>query len=99
MGLDLAFNRETAQKAGIVITQERRGSDDEITYALESGVDKEYLAWLSSLVTYISIPGTNMSVEDCGSSDDIVVRANKWGRVYEPLTNWLKANNIEWSEF
>ena len=32
-------------------------------------------------------------------SDFIIVRANKWGRSYEPLTNWLTANGISWDEF
>lgn len=27
-----------------------------------------------------------------------IVRANKWGRVYEPLTTFLQLNSIEWGE-
>ena len=31
--------------------------------------------------------------------DTYIVRANKWGRTYKPLTEWLTYNAIEWSEF
>ena len=27
-----------------------------------------------------------------------MVRANKWGRLYDPLTTWLKEHNIAWVE-
>jgi hypothetical protein len=47
---------------------------------------------------FIRVPGMNHWVEDVGV-DQVIVRANKWGHTYEPLTNWLKVNNIGWSEF
>lgn len=48
---------------------------------------------------YIQVPNAHYSVENNGVDIDIVVRANKWGSTYAPLTEWLKANNITWSEF
>ena len=31
--------------------------------------------------------------------DTCIVRANRWGMTYKPLTEWLTYNAIEWSEF
>ena len=48
--------------------------------------------------TLVQVPGMDWWVEDTGASEQIMVRANKWGRTYEPLTEWLKAHGIEWVE-
>jgi predicted ThiF/HesA family dinucleotide-utilizing enzyme len=99
MGLDIAFNREAAIAAGMQLKTERVGSDEEISTAERTTPeDACYLSYLRKVAEYIVVPGTNSMVEN-GGVDHIVVRANKWGRTYEPLTTWLKANNIEWSEF
>ena len=100
MGLDIAFNRKQAIEAGLVLTKERNGTDDAIARAKELG-DTEYLKYLNGVSECVKVPGANHLVYSGGSTDDIdiIVRANKWGRTYAPLTQWLKANNIEWSEF
>ena len=58
-----------------------------------------YLDWLYAKEPCVRVPGMEHWVEDNGGGDNIVVRANKWGHTYAPLTQWLKANNIEWDEF
>lgn len=98
MGLDIAFNRAAAIAAGMELVKALNGTDEEITRAKEIGGDDDYVKYLERKDEFIKVPGTEMLVHN-GGVDAIVVRANKWGRVYGPLTTWLKANNIEWSEF
>ena len=99
MGLDIAFNRAAAIAAGIQLKTERVGSDAEISTARRCTPEDEcYIQYLEKVAEYMVLPGTNKLLEN-GGVDHIVVRANKWGDNYLPLTTWLKANNIEWSEF
>lgn len=97
MGLDVAFNREKALAAGLKVRMVV-GTEDDIAKAKANGADQDYLDYLSKPEECIEVPGTDFLASNDGI-DSIVVRANKWGRIYEPLTTWLKANNIEWSEF
>lgn len=98
MGLDIAFNREKALAAGLKVRMVVRGTEDDIAKAKAEGEDQFYIDYLSKPTECIEVPGTDFLTDNDGV-DSIVVRANKWGRIYEPLTTWLKANNIEWSEF
>lgn len=98
MGLDIAFNRADAVAAGMVITRELNGCAESIARTSEAE-DPDYWRWLQEEVDVILIPGTDLRTTASGGSDDLIVRANKWGRMYEPLTTWLKANGITWSEF
>lgn len=93
MGLDVAFDRQQAIAAGM----EFETIPNDGTYS--EGDDPDYIAWCKASTDCIKIPGTELYASDDGFEDHIAVRANKWGRIYEPLTDWLKANNIEWSEF
>lgn len=98
MGLDVSFNREQAVAAGLKVFTDTNGDPKDIARARAANDDPDYLAWLQREEEFICIPGTERVVHT-DSGDRIIVRANKWGYVYEPLTNWLKANNIEWDEF
>lgn len=98
MGLDIAFNREKALAAGLKVRMVVRGTEEEIAKAKAEGESQYYIDYLSKPEEFIEVPGTEFLASNDGV-DSIVVRANKWGRVYEPLTTWLKVNNIEWGEF
>lgn len=100
MGLDIAFNREAAIKAGLVIKQERNGSEASIAAAkADPHEDTDYVAYLERVENVVDVPGTALRVADGGDAEDIIVRANRWGSVYEPLTDWLATNKILWTEF
>jgi hypothetical protein len=108
MGLDISFNRKQALQAGLKVKLMRNGSAEDIAIQEASQYDDpEYLAWLKREEEVIEIPSGELNLwgqhryTDSGSSPDqenFCIRANKSGSIYEPLTNWLKANNIEWSE-
>lgn len=97
MGLDLCFNRQKAVDAGLILTKEVRGTPEEIYAASLYATDIGYYEWLKEEAESFRVPGTDIHVETSGD-ENLLVRANTWGRVYKPLTDWLKANNIEWSE-
>lgn len=100
MGLDIAFNRDLAIKAGIIITQERNGTDREIAAAkADPHEDTDYIAYLERESDVVHVPGTIFYVRACGKPDMVIVRANQWGVIYGPMTTWLKTNNITWTEF
>lgn len=97
MGLDLCFNRKKAVDAGLILTKEVRGTPEEIAAVSQDVTDIGYYEWLKEEAESFRVPGTDIHVEASGDVD-LFVRANTWGRVYKPLTDWLRANNIEWSE-
>lgn len=100
MGLDVAFSRKAALEAGMEVKLERRSTLEEVAEAKASGTySTDYLAWLGEQVELIRLPTGGHWLE-CGlDPETYVVRANRWGVTYAPLTRWLEANNIEWSEF
>ena len=100
MGLDISFNRTAAIAAGIKLSVLRNGSDSDIAIE-EANPDKdpEYIQWLKAESECMEVPGLGTFVTNDGIGDNITIRANKWGRVYAPMTNWLKANNITWGEY
>lgn len=63
---------------------------DAVECGLEINHDGEY--------GMVTIPGTNMITAIDLFGDTGVVRANKWGRMYEPLTKFLKDNSIPFTE-
>jgi hypothetical protein len=95
MGLDIAFNRAQALAAGLETVTEPRDPDAAQKYK----DDSDAFAFWSEICTYIKVPATDLLASDDGAGEHIVVRANHWGRVYQPLTDWLKANGIDWEEF
>lgn len=115
MGLDLAFSKTLCDLNGIDVRVERRCDDDtELEMARMENRDDEYIAWLEEEITLLRVPGMNGWVEAFISNPyvkvgdnwvkkedvtDYVIRANKWGHVYGPMTNWLKVHHISWSEF
>lgn len=105
MGLDIAFNRAKALSAGLILEQVANGTEEDIRIAeaqakeSDSSFDREYIAWLKRVETCVVVPNANHLVQDDGIGEDIVVRANRWGNTYAPLTEWLKSNGITWSEF
>ena len=94
MGLDVGFNRKAAVKAGLkleIVPNDGRYDEDD---------PQDYIDWCLASSEVVYIPGTDHCVtNDSGSDKHIVVRANKWGSTYYPLTEWLTANNIPWDEF
>ena len=98
MGLDITFDRTRAQEAGIKFETFPNASPESIE-ASKDDPDKNYQAYLASSTRYIEVPNSGHFVADDGVGDFITVRANKWGRTYEPLTQWLVNNNIDWEEW
>jgi len=98
MGLDISFSREEAVEAGMETSAMRNGSDASIQLAEEDEADCRYLEWLYEVQQVIRVPGMEHWVNDEGL-DTCIVRANRWGMTYKPLTEWLTYNAIEWSEF
>ena len=105
MGLDIAFNRAKAIAAGLVLKKDTNGTEEDIrrvearSQEKNSHYDQGYIDWLKEDVTLVAVPNTNHYVQDDGLGSLIVVRANRWGSTYAPLTQWLKQHNIVWSEF
>jgi hypothetical protein len=103
MGLDISFNRAAADAAGIETTTLRNGDNAQIIDVLigrliNGGIFEgdDYLAWLLEEQLCLRVPGTGW-ISD-GGIDEYIVRANKWGYVYGPLTEWLSLNGIKWDE-
>lgn len=103
MGLDISFDRKKALAAGMERKVVRNGTDGEIRTAeimvADGSAEQEYLNYLRSESTIVQIPGTDWWLDDYGLENNIVVRANMWGKSYAPLTKWLKENNIPWESF
>lgn len=113
MGLDISFNRAQALAAGMQCQEFRNGDDKDITRekairdADPDDYDRNqpgYWDWLHSNESCIRVSGMEENglefwVVDNGTEEFCNVRANTWGRVYTPLTAWLKVNNIPWDEF
>ena len=97
MGLDIAFSKERALKAGLEIFHHPNGSPEEIAGALLAG-DLEHHEWLSQSSAVFRVPHANHLVCVSVGDQDLIVRANKWGCTYAPLTQWLSEHGITWSE-
>lgn len=95
MGLDICFNRKKALDAGLRVVKIVNDSDP----SPHMQHDPDYLEWAAKTIECIVVPNEEHLVENDGYQEHIIVRANKWGSTYYPLTHWLKANNIEWDEF
>lgn len=99
MGLDLYFSKQKALEAGLQLVIETNGTAEDIARAeQDSDIDPEYLKWLKEDVQVIAVPNSEYRVVADACGEGFVVRANKWGNVYAPLTAWLQANNIPWDE-
>lgn len=99
MGLDISFDRAKALAAGMEVRTVRNGDDHDFQIVQEYESDPEYIQWLQESSECVIIPFTGALVTNDGVGDTIIVRANKWGSNYLPLTLWLKHHNIEWDEF
>ena len=106
MGLDITFSRQEAIDCGFTFEMARNGSDNEIAQhvteqLLGEPVQEGYLEWLNTEIELINIPHTSISLVNAGTttSENCIVRANKWGPAYLPLTTWLKINRVEWQEW
>lgn len=98
MGMDVFFDREAAEKAGMTFEVRPRCTPEEREEILRMYPhDRFYCEWAEQSEEIAHIPHTDIRVENTGY-DCVCLRANRWGRVYEPLTDWLKANGIEWAE-
>jgi hypothetical protein len=94
MGLDISFSKSEALSAGLRHTYSRRGTDEEILHAEDSG----HREWLQEMVDLISLDGKSWRDADI-FDDSISVRANKWGTFYTPLVTFLNNNHITFGEF
>lgn len=99
MGLDISFDRNKALTAGLQTKIVRNGTDEDVRIATVWGEDEYYIQWLQESSECVIIPFTEALVTNDGIGNLIVLRANKWGDNYLPLTLWLKHHNIEWEEF
>lgn len=99
MGLDISFDRNKAFAAGMRFKIVPNGTEDDLRRAHLYDESEDYIQWLQESSECAIIPFTEALVENCGAGDTVVVRANKWGKNYLPLTLWLKHHNIEWDEF
>ena len=98
MGMDLYFNKKQAIAAGLEIRQGlSRGTAQEIVVAEMLG-DPDYLEYLREQPDVIKVPDTSFYVEVTLLEDNMAVRANPWGPVYAPLTQFLKEHDISWVE-
>ena len=94
MGLDIAFDRKKAVAAGLMF--EIIPNDE----TFDSNDDPDYIEWCLKSQECIAVPNSDHYVaNDSGSDEYVVVRANKWGHTYYPLTGWLTKHGITWSEF
>jgi hypothetical protein len=105
MGLDIKFNLELAKQAGLTVSTEVIGTDEEILAAdtmftgEPTNANKEHLEWLKSIEIYGRLPNYPSAFDvDDSVEGYAIVRANKWGNLYAPLTEFLKNNNITWEE-
>lgn len=104
MGLDISFNKEQAVKAGMELRTKRVGTNSQIAKARELGDGhSDYLNHLLEDVTLARISEYVylFAVTEGTDQDDNIIlfaRANKWGNLYVPLTDFLHSNNIEWDE-
>lgn len=114
MGLDIYFDKQEAEEAGLELYETRNGSDESIfreaiamlftcTVPKDSGQQGEYLTWLFEKRSAFNVPNADHAVcaDVIGVGSDkeyLSVRANKWGQTYFPLTAWLREHNINWYE-
>lgn len=96
MGMCVSFSRELAVKAGIEFKILQNNPDYKPNPEYPEAPD--YVKWCGESEECIKVPGTDFYIAN-GGVRAIVVTANKWGRAYAPLTDWLTANNIPWEEF
>lgn len=104
MGLDISFNKEQAVKAGMELSTKRIGTNVQIYKArkLEDG-NSDYLKYLleeetlASFAEYDHFFAVSEGTDQDGNTI-LFAGANLWGNLYEPLTTFLRTNNIEWGE-
>ena len=101
MGLDLYFDA-AAFKAipGVDFKSMPNSTPKELEMALRySAYDTDYIEWLKEETPVFRIPDYPYWREYSEGQEVFIVRANKWGDFYTPLTNLLKEHGIEWEEF
>lgn len=104
MGLDIIFSKKAAIEAGIQTRLLPNATDKEVARAIAEGMSENYIKWLGRTAEHIRVEGMDdrgipFWVDWGDEPETAVVRANKWGDIYLPLTSWLFANNIEWEEW
>jgi hypothetical protein len=104
MGLDIKFNLSEVVRAGMAIHTETNGSLTERKIAQQQYAEEpceanqRYIDWLKEFSMIGSIPNHIHSFGVDVAENNVYVRANKWGSLYEPLTDFLMANDILWDE-
>lgn len=98
MGLDISFNKEEAVKAGLhLFLGEAPGTPERIAAAYAEG-DPGYAVWLGEAPLCMDVPTMDYCVVYGEAWGKVFIRANKWGRTYTPITEWLKSHGIPWEE-
>lgn len=101
MGLDIVFNRQRAVEAGIESRinnlEDYEGHANDL--AKDPDCDPGYIEYIREQRLYVRVPGQEYWL-DAGRPGDttLVVRANRWGDMYAPLTKWLQDHRIAWTE-
>jgi hypothetical protein len=107
MGLDIKFNLSEVVRAGMAIHAEVNGTLAERKIAEQQYAEEpceanqRYIDWLKEFSMIGNIPNYihsfSIDITDAPNGN-AYVRANKWGSLYEPLTDFLMANDILWDE-
>lgn len=100
MGLDVQFNITKAVEAGLILRDQANGSPEELALASKQEASPDYIAWLMEVETVMEVPNRDgIYIHAEIHADSIIVRANKWGLTYIPLTDWLREHSITWEEY
>ena len=106
MGLDLCFNEKWARDAGMVFSKDTNGDAVDIAFAqalIDGGEatpqNIEHLDWLQKEEDILHVPHTDITTLCYIDEGSVQVRANKWGRMYAPIVDFLHNNEITWSEY
>lgn len=97
MSKSLIFDRRLAIEAGLLISIQPNLSTVELAELDPKTDDPEYIEWAKSFVAVVHVPNTEYRVVDQlhgVGSDTVDITANQWGSVYQPMIEWLSANNI-----
>ena len=98
MGINIVFDKQKAIDNGMTFFNSINGNAGEIEEAVDRGCAKEFIDWLRKPVVLINVPNAPLSVAVEEHDGLWVCPANHWGKVYDPLTTWLRQNEIIWTE-
>lgn len=104
MGMDISFKASAIEQIPELITYfETNGDAKEIAEARsfvgpDYPEEMGYRHWLCAQAEVLWLMDVDIKVVLWRAEDWVQVTANKWGRVYAPLTQLLEQHDIEWEE-